>query len=219
MSLNKKNLFLPSDDLPVGYTRNGNCFNTASITNSVMPIPTTSANSDTTQFTPFYCPTDGIYNVCYYINSGPGNGSMQESIFKYDPTMVLGDTIVNQSLSNPTTGERQIQCNLTRGFYFISLRSSTISVTVQCLSTTTLTAGFQVDFGFFINQVLLNGLSLPMVSLIKGFRIYDNSTNPALLHTYNGTISDYDQYRATNKYLFYDNTANPCIKICLIRIA
>jgi hypothetical protein len=219
MSINKKNLFIPSDDLPVGYTRNGNCFNTASTIFPAMPIPTTSANSDTTNFTPFYCPTDGTYYVCYYVNTGPGTGSIQESIFKYDPSMVLGETIVNQSFSNPSTGERQIQCNLQRGFYFISLRSAATSVTVHCLSTTTLTAGFQVDFGFFINQVLLNGLSLPMVSLIRGFRVYDNSTNPALLHTYNGTISDYDQYRAANKYLFYDNTATACVKICLIRIA
>ena len=220
MSLSKKNLFLPSDDLPVGYTRNGNCFNAVTNTFTAPATPTTSANSDTTNFTPFYCPTDGTYYVSYFIGTISVSGSIQESIFKYDPSMILGETIVNRSYASPSTGERQIQCNLKRGFYFISLRSASgTSLTIHALSAAATSAQYQVDFGFFINQVQLNGLFLAMAGITRGFKIFDNSTNPALIHTYNGTISDFDQYRSANKYLFYDNAANVSPKICLSRIA
>ena len=220
MSIVKKNLFLPSDDLPVGYTRNGNFFNVSTTTVIGIPTPTTSANSDTTNFFPFYCSTDGVYYVSYNISSITVTGSIQEGIFKYDPSMVLGDTIINQSYASPSTGERQIQCNLQRGFYYLSLRSASgTTISVSAYSTVSTTNQYEIDFGFYINQFLPNGLSLPNTGIIRGLRIYDNSTNPALLNTYNGTISDFDQYRVANKYLFHDATGLAIVKICLSRIA
>lgn len=224
MSLYKNNLFLPSDNLPVGYTRNGNCFAAGAQTASL--VAPTSGSQDSTNFNPFFVPTDGSYYVSYNITSlGSGgssvSGAIQEAIFAYNPTMVLGSTVINQSYSIPVLGERQIACTLNRGIYFLSLRSpnpGSIYV-VSAMGGISLNAQFQFDFGFYINQVKLNGLLLPLIASTRGLKVYDNSTNPAVLHTYNGTISDFDQYRSANKYLYFDGAGVSSPKICLARTA
>lgn len=221
MSLYKNNIFLPSDNLPVGYTRNGNCFVTG--LQSANIVAPTSGSQDSTNFNPFFVPTDGSYNVSYNITS-LGSGAIREAIFTYNPAMVLGSTIINQSYAIPTLGERQIACTLNRGFYFLSLRSSNSGSTyaVSGMGGISLNSQFQFDFGFYINQVKLNGLLLPLIASTRGLKVYDNSTNPAVLHTYNGTISDFDQYRVANKYLYFDGTTSSSPsspKICLARIA
>ena len=219
MSLSRSNIVVPTRELGVGYTRNGNCFTILGAV-TAPAITTTSANSDTTNFSPFYVPVDGQYYVSYNITSVSASGAIQESIFKYDPSMVLGETIVNQSYASAASGERQIECTLPRGIYFISLRSNPgVNLQIASLSTAAIGNAQQVDFGFYINQVKLNGLSLPNIGIFRGLRVYDNSTNPALVHTYNGTISDFDQYRTANKYLYYDAAANVSPKICLARTA
>jgi hypothetical protein len=218
MSLYKNNIFLPSDNLPVGYTRNGNCF-TISTVNAGMPTPQ-SGVGDTSYFNPFFVPTDGSYYVSYNVTIVNSPGAIQESIFTYNPTMVLGSTVINQSYASPALGERQITCDLNRGIYFLSLRSAPgTSYGVSGMATSSLSSQFQFDFGFFINQVKLNGLDFPLFASTRGLRVYDNSTNPAVLHTYNGTISDFDQYRVANKYLYFDGAAASSPKICLARTA
>lgn len=218
MSLYKNNIFLPSDNLPVGYTRNGNCFAFGTTATSI-PQPI-SGTADTTGFNPFFVPTDGSYYVSYNLTGVTGSGAIQEAIFTYDPSMILGNTLVNQSYATPSLGERQIACDLKRGMYFLALRTvSGSSYALSGMATTSLTGQFQFDFGFYINQVKLNGLSLQLVGITRGLRIYDNSTNPAVVHTYNGTISDFDQYKVANKYLFYDAGLATSPKICLARTA
>jgi hypothetical protein len=221
MSLIKKDFFLPDDQIAIGTTRSGNIYSVTDTTGTNVPITTTSANSDTTTFHPFFIPADGTYYISYVIKSITSSGTIQETVLKYDPRMIVGDTIVNQPSSITSTGEKQITCTAQRGFYFLSLRSDSISVVISSGSTSVISAAFQADLAFFFNQVFINGYTPTSAGILRGFRVYDNSTNPALLHTYNGTISDYDQYKSSNKFLYHDGQTSSCltIKIAITRIA
>jgi hypothetical protein len=221
MSLYKKNLFLPDDSLGIGQSRSGIPTNPALTTNSIQAVSTTT-NADTTCFSPFFIPTDGTYSITYVIANASGTG-LQEAIFSYKPDMTLGNTLLNQYFPiDPLFSDyvRVVSCSLIRGWYFFCIRgTSDASGQIYASTNSTVTGYSQTDISFFLNIKPLNGIALFWGANCRQYRVYDNSTNPALRHTYNGTLSDFDQYRVANKYLYPESNSITHWKLVIERTA
>jgi hypothetical protein len=221
--LYKSDKTFPIDDTPIGMYRNGNAFHVgATITSPIYIMGGTSGSADNTRFTLFYVPTSGEYSVEYQLTSYT-DGTIQEAVFKYDPFMQLGDTIINQNWASPALGIRKITgCNMSAGFYWLCLRNSSSANTMFVYGSSSIANSSQcIDFGYYINNYPLNGLSGPPSTGLYAYSFWDNSTNPATRINYNGTLSDFSPYKnQSNKYLFPDaSTPTSPWKIRILRTA
>jgi hypothetical protein len=221
MPLFHKDVSFPQDDLPVGYFRNA-IPHSFSFAQTPIPIMPTSGSSDTTQFSPFFISTDGVYDLSYILSSYV-SGSVQEAIFKYKPDLLgVGDTILNQNWASPSNSTRVISGVLMmKGYYWICLRVSTGGQASTYTNTTNSSAGGAVDMGFYTNRIKLNGQAI-ITGAQRCFLLYDNSVNPAVVITSNGSLSDFSPYQnVTNKYLstFGAAPAIPHIRIKTKRVS
>jgi len=216
-----------SDDLPVGYFRNGVPFSLGT-TQSSVPIVPSSGTTDTTSFSPFYVPTSGTYEVKYILSSYV-SGNIQEAIFEYKPDLLgVGETIINQNWASPSLSTRTLSgCIMKKGIYWLCLRASNGSsaIGVNALSRLTTASGVagSPDVSFSINNFPLNGSSFALgfasnLALYQ-YLLWDNSTTPnATQINYNGTISDFSPYQnITSRYYLYPIAATFLWRIGLKR--
>lgn len=218
-----------SDDLPVGYFRNGVPFSLGTSQTSV-PIVPSSGVTDTTSFSPFYVPTDGTYEVKYTLSSYT-SGNIQESIFAYKPDLLgVGQTIINQNWASPSISTRTLSgCIMKKGIYWLCLRASNGSSSIGAGSNSrTVTAAGVAgtpDMGFSLNSFPINGsnFSLGFASTLSAYQylLWDNSTTPnATQITYNGTISDFSPYQnIQSRYYLFPSTLVLTWKVGLKRTA
>lgn len=216
-----------SDDLPVGYFRNGIPFSVGASQASVPIVPSSGA-TDTTSFSPFYVPTDGTYEVRYQLMSY-STGNIQEAIFAYKPDLLgVGETIINQNWASPSISTRIISnCTMRKGIYWLCLRAANGSTSIgvnSCSRTVTASSiAGSPDIGFSINNFPLNGSSFslgwsPNHNLYQ-YLLWDNSTTPnATQINYNGTLSDFSPYQnIQSRYYLYPTVTTLLWKIGLKR--
>ena len=218
-----------SDDLPVGYFRNGVPFSIGTSQASVPVVPS-SGVTDTTSFSPFYAPTDGTYEVKYTLSSYT-SGNIQEAIFAYKSDLLgVGETIINQNWASPSLSTRTLSgCIMKKGIYWLCLRASNGSsaIGVSSLSRTTTAAGLagSPDVSFSINNFPLNGASFALgfsaTLALYQYLLWDNSTTPnATQINYNGTLSDFSPYQnIQSRYYLYPIATTLLYRIGLKRTA
>jgi hypothetical protein len=216
-----------SDDLPVGYFRNGIPFSVGTSQASVPIVPSSGA-TDTTSFSAFYVPTNGTYEVRYLLTSYT-SGNIQEAIFEYKPDLLgVGQTIINQNWTSPSISTRIISdCIMKKGIYWLCLRASngSSSIGASCCSRTTTASSIagSPDIGFSVNNFPLNGsgFSLGFSSALNLYQylLWDNSTTPnATQINYNGTLSDFSPYQnIQSRYYLYPTATTLLWKIGLKR--
>jgi hypothetical protein len=210
MALYKKNKTTTADEMPVGTFRNGFFYPLTGASTTLFVLGS-AGSADNTRFSIFCVPTDGEFSVEYQL-LGYTSGTIQEAIFKYDPLGQLGKQIVNQNWATPSVGFRRItNCSMEAGLYWICLRSdSSVTSTVSGTSTTSTGPIMSIDLAYFANIYKLNGAIDSPSWLMHQFALWDNSSNPAVQATYNGTLSDFSPYTNCvnqNKYLYpiYDS--------------
>jgi hypothetical protein len=218
-----------TDDLPVGYFRNGVPFSIGNSQTSVPIVPSSGA-TDTTSFSPFYVPTDGTYDLRYSLTSYT-SGNIQEAIFRYKPDLLgVGETVINQNWASPSISIRTISgCVMKKGIYWLCLRASSASSAIgasSCSRTTTASglAG-SPDLHFSLNNFPLNGSSFTLnygnnLSLFQ-YLLWDNSSSPnATQINYNGTFSDFSPYQnIDSRYYLFPTTTSLIWRVGLKRTA
>lgn len=219
MPLYHKDVALPQDDLPVGYMRNGIAA-TTSFSQAQIPIVPTSGATDTTQFFLIFVPNIGIFDLSYDLSSYV-SGTIQEAIFTHRSDMLgVGDTILNQNWASPSNSLRTItNVKMTRGYHWMCLRvSNGGQASTYTNGTTGNLANGVSDPGFYINSKRLNGTGMLLTTQNRNYRLWDNSSNPATVVTYNGSLSDFSTYQnVSNKYLYSNNTENGPTRVRLTR--
>jgi hypothetical protein len=214
------------DDLPIGYYRNATPFSLGTSQSSVSIVPLAGV-TDTTTFSPFYVPTDGIYTVKYSITSYT-SGDIQEAIFAYKSDMIgVGSTLYNALWSPASASIRSItSISMRKGIYWISLRTSNgVAIGASSNSRTTGAAAISgtPDITFSINTFPINGSGASTLGgfsnnhLSYQYQLYDNNQNPATIILYNGTLSDYTPYQVTSRYYLYPTVSSQQLKIGLTR--